>query len=472
MKACLLLLVVFSLVLCQLTLAQGELKLPSILGDHMVFQQGMPIVVWGWGKPGEEVKVSLDGMERKGKVYADGKWMVKLPARPAGGPYEVKITSGEDEITLKDVLIGEVWVCSGQSNMEWPVAASNNAQEEISRANYPQIRLFTVPHATSLVPQENCGGRWEVCSPNTVGGFSAVAYFFGREIHEKLKVPIGLIHTSWGGTPAESWTDLETLRSDPDLTPLLERIPKESTNLNPWIPTALYNAMIHPLLPFRIRGAIWYQGESNADRAYQYRKLFPVMIEGWRRNWKEGDFPFLFVQLANFMARQPEPTESAWAELREAQLLTLKTVPNTGMAVAIDIGDANDIHPRNKQDVGKRLALWALALTYGQKVEYSGPIYREMRIEGDKIRIFFDHADGGLVAKGGELKGFAIAGADRKFHWARARIEGDTVVVWSEEVPQPVAVRYAWADNPDCNLYNKAGLPAPPFRTDDWRRGP
>jgi len=334
-----------------------------------------------------------------------------------------------------------------------------------------------------------------------------VAYFFGRELHKELNVPVGLIHTSWGGTPAEAWTRREVLEADADFAPILKRYDdavakypqameqykqklaewKQAVEKakaegkkpprrprapfgpgNPHAPAGLYNAMIAPLIPYGIQGAIWYQGESNAGRAYQYRTLFPAMIKNWRDDWGRGKFSFLFVQLANFMKTKPEPDESAWAELREAQSMTL-ALPNTGMAVIIDIGDAVDIHPKNKQDVGKRLALWPLAGIYGKKLVYSGPIYKSMKADGNSIILSFDHAGGGLVAKGdGQLKGFSIAGADRKFVWADAKIEGNTVVVSSEKVSDPVAVRYAWADNPVCNLYNKEGLPATPFRTDDW----
>lgn len=346
-----------------------------------------------------------------------------------------------------------------------------------------------------------------MCSPETVPGFSAVGYFFGRELHKELNVPIGLIHTSWGGTPAESWTRRGALESVPDCMPILERFDEAMAKYpeakkkydesmiawkedvkkakaegknpprrpgapfgpgNPHSPAGLYNAMIAPLIPYSIGGAIWYQGESNAGRAYQYRKLFPAMITNWRKDWGQGDFPFLFVQLANFMAVDPEPVDSAWAELREAQLMTL-ALPNAGMAVIIDIGEARDIHPKNKQDVGKRLALWALGKSYGKKQVYSGPIYKSKRTEGNKITLEFEHVGGGLAAGGGEpLKGFAVAGADRKFVWADAKIDGNTVIISSDEVSEPAAVRYGWANNPVCNLYNKEGLPASPFRTDDW----
>jgi sialate O-acetylesterase len=436
----------------------------------------------------------------------DGKWAFNMNCPEAGGPYEMTLT-GKNAITIKNIMAGEVWVCSGQSNMQWSVKASANPEQEIAEANYPDIRLFTVERKVAQQPQSDCTGSWTSCSPETVPDFSAVAYFFGRELHKRLDVPIGLIHTSWGGTPAEAWTRRDALEADADFEPILtryddaiakypqakeeyekkleewkqaaekakaegEKAPRKPRPPfgpgNPHSPAGLYNAMIAPLIPYGIQGAIWYQGESNAGRAYQYRKLFPAMIKNWRDDWGQGDFPFLFVQLANFMAIKPEPGESAWAELREAQLMTL-SLPNTGMAVIIDIGEAEDIHPKNKQDVGKRLALWALAKTHGKELVYSGPIYKSMKAEGNQVILNFDHVGGGLVAKADEqLKGFAVAGEDRKFVWADARIDGDTVVVSSEDVSEPVAVRYAWADNPVCNLYNKEGLPASPFRTDDW----
>ncbi len=485
----------------------ADVKLPAVISDNMVLQRGMEVPIWGWAEPGEKIEVRFGFYSYGWRTTTDkdGKWMVKIGPLRTGGPFEMFI-KGNNTITLKNIMVGEVWVCSGQSNMQWPVKQSANAEQEIAAADYPNIRLFTVERKVAEQPQSDCVGDWQLCSPQTVAGFSAVAYYFGRELHEELDVPVGLIHTSWGGTPAEAWTRREVLEKEADAAPILERYSdvvakypqakrEYEKKMNEWekavaearaegkepprkprvpigpvhphSPAGLYNAMIAPLIPYGIQGAIWYQGESNAGRAYQYRKLFPAMIKNWRNDWGQGDFCFLFVQLANFMAVNPEPAESAWAELREAQLMTL-SLPNTGMAVIIDIGEANNIHPKNKQDVGKRLALWALAGSYGKKLEYCGPIYKSMRVEGNKIILHFDHVGGGLVADGGEpLKGFAIAGADRKFVWADAKIDGDTVVVGSDKVSEPAAVRYAWANNPVCNLYNKEGLPASPFRTDD-----
>jgi sialate O-acetylesterase len=486
----------------------ADIKLPAVIGDNMVLQQGQKVTIWGWADPGEEVMVSVSWLTMQWGVTADndGKWTFKMNPPKVGGPYEMTLR-GKNTITIKNILVGEVWVCSGQSNMQWAVRQAANPEQEIAAANYPNIRLFTVERKVAETPQSDCVGNWQPCSPDTVAGFSAVAYYFGRELHKELNVPIGLIHTSWGGTPAEAWTSKDVLKSEPVCAPILQRYVEAMAKYpqakreyeqkledwkaavakakaeggkqprrprapfgpgNPHSPAGLYNAMIAPLIPYGIRGAIWYQGESNASRAYQYRRLFPAMIKCWRQDWGQGNFPFLFVQLANFMAVKPDPAESAWAELREAQLMTL-ALPNTGMAVIIDIGEADNIHPKNKQDVGRRLALWALAKTHAKKLTYSGPLYKSMNVEAGKIILSFDHVGGGLVAQGGEpLKGFAIAGADRKFVWADAKIDGNTIVVSSDTVAEPVAVRYAWADNPVCNLYNKDGLPASPFRTDKW----
>ncbi|MGB2862656.1 MAG: sialate O-acetylesterase [Sedimentisphaerales bacterium] len=488
--------------------AVADIKLPAVIGDNMVLQQGGKVSIWGWADPGEEVMagVSWNNMKWAVKADKDGKWTFRMNPPKAGGPYEMTL-SGKNAITIKNILVGEVWVCSGQSNMQMAVQSSANSEQEIAEADYPKIRLFSVKRTVAETPQSDCEGSWSECSPETVPGFTAVGYFFGRELHKQLNVPVGLIHTSWGGTPAEAWTRREVLEANPDCAPILKRYAdavakypqameehkqklvewKQAAEKaeaegekpprrpgapfgpgNPHSPAGLYNGMIAPLIPYGIQGAIWYQGESNAGRAYQYRTLFGGMIKNWRDDWGQGKFSFLFVQLANFMKTKPEPDESAWAELREAQSMTL-ALPNTGMAVIIDIGEAADIHPKNKQDVGKRLALWPLAGTYGKKLVYSGPIYKSIKVDGGSIILSYDHAGGGLVAKGDDtLKGFSIAGADRKFVWADAKIEGKTVVVSSDNVSEPVAVRYAWADNPVCNLYNQEDLPASPFRTDEW----
>jgi len=484
-------------------LANADVSLPAIIGDNMVLQKSAEVPIWGKADAGEKVTVSIGDQRAVTTADSNGKWMVKLSLLEAGGSFDVNIV-GNNTITLSNVLVGEVWVCSGQSNMQWAVKSSLNAEQEIAEAKYPKLRLFSVKRVVADEPLKDTEGSWVECSPETIEWFSAAGYFFGRKLHQELDVPVGLIHTSWGGTPAESWTSKPTLESDLQLKPILnrwanlmEKYPEakkqyderlaqwekdaqkakeagEKEPAKPWAPVGpdhpnkpagLYNGMIAPVVPYGIAGAIWYQGESNAGRAYEYRKLFPAMIADWRRNWGQGDFTFLFVQLANFMKIDPQPVECAWAELREAQLMTLM-LPETGMAVTIDIGEANNIHPKNKQDVGNRLALAALAETYGLDVPYSGPIYDSMMVQDNKIRLSFKYANEGLTAKDGELKGFAIADQDMKFVWAKAVIDGSEVVVWSPKISRPVAVRYGWANNPQCNLYNTFGLPASPFRTD------
>jgi len=466
------------------TFAIAEVKLPAIFSNHMVLQQDAKIPVWGTAAPDETVTVTLSDQTQTVKTDEKGNWQINLKPMKVGGPHTLTVAgNAHHTIVMSDVMIGEVWVCSGQSNMQFSVDRSNNAQKEIASAKWPNIRLFTVQRDIAGQPKRNCTGQWVQCSPKTIPSFSAVSYFFGRYLHQQLKVPVGLIHTSWGGTPAEAWTSRETLEGNPKLKVLVDRwdqsiaqyvattsapADKNDPRRNPHRTSGLYNAMIRPLIPYAIRGAIWYQGESNAGRAYQYRTLFPAMIRDWRKHWGQSDFPFLFVQLANFRKVKPEPGDSAWAELQEAQLMTLK-LPNTGMAVAIDIGEANDIHPKNKQDVGKRLALNALTITYGQDVAHTGPLYDSVKFEDDKAIVTLKNAAKGLTTRNNEpVKGFAIAGNDRKFVWADAKIDGDKVIVSCEKVKSPAAVRYAWADNPVCNLYDGTGLPASPFRTDDW----
>ena len=495
--------VLFFLVLFNFLQVSAYVNLPSVINDNMVLQSGIKIPIWGTAEPGEKVTVSINYQKEVTTASEEGKWMVKLNPMKSGGPFEMTV-SGKNTITLRNILVGEVWICSGQSNMAMTVNRSANPEQEVAGAKYPKIRLFTAKRTTAETPQKDVEGQWSECSPETVGEFSAAAYFFGRNLYKDLNIPVGLIHTSWGGTPSEAWTSLSTLKSFPDFNNLLDRwgqvlldspaalesyekelaewekiaekaksegkpVPRQprlpySPN-HPHRPANLYNGMIAPFIPYAIKGAIWYQGESNADRAYEYRSVFPTMIRDWRQRWRQGDFPFLFVQLANYRQRQPEPVDDTWAELREAQLMTL-SLPNTEMASAIDIGEADDIHPKNKQDVVYRLSLGALALAYGKALVYSGPIYESCIIEDNKIRLHFKHIGSGLTTKGAGLKGFAIAGPDKKFVWAEAKIEGNEVVVRSEKVPNPAAVRYAWQINPECNLYNKEGLPASPFRTD------
>jgi len=442
----------------------AEVKLPKILGDNMVLQQQTEVRIWGWADPEEEVTVQFQDQKVSTKADTKGRWLVKLRTPEAGGPYEVQVAGKSNRITLRNVLVGEVWIGSGQSNMQWPVSRSDNAQQEIAAAKYPKIRLFTVAHKISETPLDDCEGAWVECSPETVGGFSAVAYFFGRHLHKELGVPVGLINSSWGGTICEAWTSREALQADEDFKPILDR-GKQFNPKNPNQPSVLFNAMIHPILPFVIRGALWYQGESNVGRAAQYKKLFPTMIQDWRKRWQIGDFPFYYVQLAPFRYGKAQP--ECLPELWEAQLQTLR-LPNTGMAVITDIGNIKDIHPTNKQEVGRRLALWALAKIHGKQVVYSGPLYDGYTVEGNKIRIKFQHADDGLVCKGDRLTHFTIAGEDKKFVPAEAVIDGSTVVVSSPQVAKPVAVRFGWEDTAEPNLFNKAGLPASPFRTDNF----
>ena len=482
--------------------APAEVRLPAVFSDHMVLQRQMPVPVWGWASPGEKVTVKLADQQAEATADKDGKWTVKIGPFEAGGPHELTVT-GTKTLTIKDVLVGEVWLCSGQSNMAMVVRSCLNAAEDIQAANFPRIRHFRVARGSAYAPQADCRGAWAVCSPKTVSGFTAAGYFFGREVHKELKVPVGLLHSSVGGTPVESWTNRNGLEDNPARAPQIKITPEVlkarteyaqvlkgwrdglAASANPRRRRRppnppkvlmdlyrhngrLFNAMIHPLIPYAIRGATWYQGEANAGRGYAYRKRFAGLIQGWRHQWGQGDFPFLFVQLPNYRKRNAQPEDSSWPVLRESQAVTLR-LPKTGMAVTIDIGEAGNIHPRNKQDVGRRLALVALAKFYGKEVVHSGPVYEKLAIEGGKVRLHFQHVGGGLTAKGGGLlKGFTVAGADRKWVWAEAAIDGKTVVVHSEQVPKPAAVRYAWAMNPECNLYNAEGLPAAPFRTDDW----
>jgi sialate O-acetylesterase len=637
-----------SLAVVMTFMSQAAVKLPKLFTDGMVLQRDKTIAVWGWADPKEKVSVTLNKQTKTIVTDRSGKWSLTLAAESAGGPYTLTV-KGKNVIAVNDVLIGEVWICSGQSNMEMPIGAwgfINNYQQEIAEADYPQIRQFAVPKKVSLDPQADVeGDGWKICTPANAPAFSAVAYFFARDLYNELKVPIGLINTTWGGTMVETWTSREAYENSPEFREMISRMPKidlaelqkeraaqsaakldklqggkanpeevkiwsqpafddknwrtlnvpglwedqelgdldgivwlrrsfdlsdadagkkavielamiddkdesyvngklvgstalynakrvyeipagvlkagknlvavrvtdggggggiygEATDLKVTIgsnviplngkwtyrierisqeqagvtpnsyPTLLFNGMINPLIPYTVRGAIWYQGETNAGRSYEYRKSFPLMISDWRQRWKLGDFPFYFVQLASFRANNGDSEKgSGWAELREAQLQTL-SLPNTGMAVTTDIGDTKDIHPKNKQDVGKRLAAIALNKTYNKTNAFSGPVYQSFKTEGDQIVVTFSHAENGLMAKDkyGYIKGFEIAGADQKFYFATATIDGNKVIVKCPNVKQPVAVRFGWADDPvDDNLYNKEGFPAGPFRTDNWK---
>jgi len=505
--------------------ARADVKMPEVFGDHMVLQQDIKIPVWGSADPQEAVTVTLGDKTAKTTADANGKWRVDLdPVKTATAPLTLTVT-GKNSLKFTDVLIGDVWVCSGQSNMQFPLEShtafggASNQATAVPAANDPQLRLF---RANSTKGTK--GSSWEICTPDSAARFSAVGYFFGQELRHDLKHPIGLISAHVGGTPAQMWLSLSALQKDPPFTNYVEAYQKavayqaqqkesgeaatykaevkkwqeaakqaqasgqpapprpkpDSASPGKYTPTFLFERLIAPLMPYAIKGVIWYQGESNSNKGLEYRTLFPRLISDWREKWNQGDFPFLFVQLANYRGPQTKPSEGDWAYLREAQLMTL-ALPNTGMAVAIDIGDATTIHPKDKLDVGLRLALAARHVAYGQDLVYSGPIYDSMKIEGNKIRLTFKDTGNGLkmgtppgtptgvpVPAPTELKGFAIAGADKNFAWAKAEIDGNTVLVSSDQVASPVAVRYGWANNPPCNLYNKEGLPASPFRTDDW----
>ncbi|WP_395740550.1 sialate O-acetylesterase [Prosthecobacter sp.] len=507
MKPWLLMLLMCCAMVCS---ARATVTLSALFKDHMVLQRDKPVPVWGWAEPGQEINVKFGEQTKVTKADKDGKWKVVLDPMPASNDPGILRVSGQSTEVVKDVLVGEVWLCSGQSNMAMAVKGVDNAEKEAAAANFPNIRMFFVQNFTAATPQEQCAGVWQICTPRTVANFSATAYFFGRELQQDLKVPVGLINSSVGGTPIESWTSLEAMQKEPHLQPLLKRWEKDvavfeqpenrakndaakklwqeaakaalqgkqtppaapvyagSDPLHAGRPGNLYNGKIAPLAPFALRGIIWYQGESNAGNGPLYAVQMPLLIQDWRARWG-AELPFAWVQLPNFQKRDAEPAAAApWARLREAQTATLK-VPNTGMTVNLDIGDAGNIHPKNKQEIGRRLALWARAKVYGEKVEYSGPVYGSHEIKGSEVVVEFKHAGGLKTVDGGAaVKGFAIADETKQWQWAEARIEGGKVVVSSAAVAKPVAVRYAWANNPEVNLVNGSGLPAAPFRTDDW----
>jgi sialate O-acetylesterase len=481
-------------------LANAEVRLPKILNSHMVLQRDRPIHLWGWAEPGETVSATFKGSTQMGTADKLGRWNLYLPPQPAGGPYQLTV-KGSNTIDLDDVLIGDVWFASGQSNMEMPLqgfpgnSVTKNSEEEIRNANQPNLRLLHVRQKASDYPLSDYEQSWTPCTPETARSFSAVAYFFGHEVAEREHVAVGLIDSTWGGTPAEAWTSLNGLSSDAGLMPVFaaraqmadeqtdflemkaaearedaaarqanQPLPKHSwhPNFASWAPAWLYNGMVAPAIEYPIKGVIWYQGESNsaAARAPLYAKLFPALISDWRMHWREGDFPFLFVQLANFKSGPDE----RWPMIREAQRRTL-SLTNTGMAVTIDIGDPDNIHPADKQDVGVRLALAARALAYGENIEYSGPLFRETSLDKDGMRVWFDHA-AGLMAKGDAPTGFEIAGEDRQFKTATAAIDGQSVFVSNPQIRSPRYVRYGWASAPVLNIYNSAGLPASPFTSE------
>ncbi|WP_281298634.1 sialate O-acetylesterase [Flavobacterium limnophilum] len=482
----------------------AQVKLPALVGDNMVLQQNAKVNLWGWASPNEKITIQLGWQTAPVEIMTnpDGTWKVAVDT-PQGSEKVYDITiEASNKIILHNILIGEVWICSGQSNMYFPVGKEDgtwktgvkNYEEEIKNATYPNIRLFTVLTKASQKPLEDVTGSWTACSPSTIKTFSAVAYFFGRNLYQKLNIPIGLISSSWGGTKAEAWTSQTVLEENPDFLSILEtdakneklfqeklenyysnlkkeriannndlskselKKPKKEENKTSYV---LYNAMLHPLINYTMKGVIWYQGESNAEQAYLYRSLFPAMVKNWRSDWNQGDFPFYYVQIAPHKGQNPD--------IREAQLFSLKNIPNSGMVVTTDVGNATNIHPIDKQTVGHRLALITRAKTYNEaNLVYSGPIYNQMKIKKERVQLFFDYANSGLVKNGEVLKEFEIAGEDKVFYPADAKIDGKIVVVSSSKVKNPVAVRFAWKAVPEPNLFNKENLPASPFRTDDW----
>jgi sialate O-acetylesterase len=499
--------------------ARANVALAPLFSDHAVLQTGKAVPVWGRADPGEKVTVKFLEYTAAGLADPDGRWVAFLPPMPSLSNGAELVVTGKNSISVHDVVVGEVWLCSGQSNMEFtvhdpkaPNFSLKNGEAEAAGANYPLIRQFAVERQVAGKPADAVGGAWAPCSPATAGRFTAVGYFFARDIFHRFGVPVGIIDCTWGGTPVESWMSPEALASDPAFAVVGERwkqtlaeYPAKKTAFNSaiaewtrgeaaeaaagearhaaflkthprpreplgpgssWTPAGLFNGMVNPLLPYGIRGVLWYQGESNAARASEYHRLFSAMITAWRSHFGQGDFPFYWVQLAGYKAPD-DPTGASWAWLREAQSQTLG-LPATGQALAIDIGDPDNIHPGNKQEVGRRLALIAKARVYGLSVDFSGPVFSGATVEGGSIRVRFEFADNGLTAQGKPLQSFELAGADRKFHPASASISGSTVVVRSAEVPAPVAVRYAWQNAPEANLFNGAGLPATPFRSDDW----
>ncbi|MBX3747475.1 MAG: sialate O-acetylesterase [Verrucomicrobiae bacterium] len=483
----------------------ADIRLPGLFTDHAVLQQKSPIPVWGWAEPGESVAVEFRGHTQQAIPAADGRWHLQLPRQRAGGPDTLTVRGRNHTVVLTNILVGEVWICSGQSNMEWPMHRSENPQPAIDAATHPHIRLFKVPKLKAESPVDDVAARWQPCQPATVRDFSAVAYFFGAALEAARDVPIGLIQTAWGGSPAEVWIREDAMWEHDEfrldiLNPHLaarrrfqdqlvaweaetarlraeDQSPSQPRPTPGWQPAELYNGMIHPLLPYAIAGAIWYQGESNASRADQYARLYPTLIRNWRHDWAQGDFPFLAVQLAPWDRNRnrsldeitAHPVESDWAELREAQGIATRVLPRVGLAVITDVGDKDDIHPSQKRPVGERLALAARSIAYGERLVAGGPLLRSARFSQGRARIRFDQTGTGLEVRGEGLQGFQICGPDHQWVWANAQVTGRTTVEVSHpSIPQPVAVRFGWADFPVVNLFNREGLPASPFRTDDF----
>jgi sialate O-acetylesterase len=483
-----------SLLMMLIAPGDANVKLPALISDNMMLQRDIPVPIWGRAAPGERIKVAIGKQTASAVAGKDGRWQVRLKPMKAGGPLDMVVT-GKNKLEVRNILVGEVWLCAGQSNMVMMVKQCDNAAQEIADAkNYPEIRHYKVDLKASPWPLNDTVGKWEVCSPRTVGKFTATGYFFARDIHDTLKAPVGIILSAWGGSNMESFVRLDVLKAHPESAAYFKHweqrkaafpaelaaaqkaaaeakaagkpAPKMRTlEGHQARPSSIYNAMISPLIPFGMRGVLWAGGKANRSRALEYRVLMPAMIQDWRKSWGLGDCPFFICQMANWVSKDPN---EHWEELRESMLKTTD-LKNAGMVVTIDIGDPNNVHPKNKQEVSRRLALQAKANVYGMDVVCNGPIYTSMTVEGNAIRLHFKSIGGGLAARvGGSLKGFVIAGADRKFVPAGGTIDGDTILVRSENVRSPIAVRYAWEMNPDCNLMNKAGLPASPFRTDAW----
>ncbi|MFW5839743.1 MAG: sialate O-acetylesterase [Planctomycetota bacterium] len=451
-----------------------------IFSDHAVLQRDLPLPIWGWDTPGKEITVHLAGQRKKTAAGPGGKWLVVMDPLPAGGPHLLSVT-GTGHQLREDIWIGEVWVCSGQSNMDWPLAKAHNGKQEVEAAERPKLRLLKIPRRTARTTQWDIDASWQVCTPETAGGFSAVGYFFGRQLQDHLDVPIGLIDAAWPGGLAEAWTPEEALAGSDTFAVRLEQArqvsredPDGQSKHDPRRPAGIYNGMIAPIIPYAIAGTIWYQGESNAGRPEEYGELLPLLIRTWRRNWGQlNDFAFYIVQLANFGPVPEAPNQGGWAWIREAQAHTAHRTPGSGLVVTIDAGDAGDVHPRDKQTVGRRLAGLALKRTYGFETVEAGPTYLSHRVRDSKVIIRFKSTGQGLVNRGDDenINGFVITGDGEKWHWAEARIQGDRVVVWSPQVEHPTSVRYLWATNPGpIDLYNTANLPAGPFRTDTWLR--